>query len=158
VVLAGSSFLVAPSAAFAETTDFNADVQATIKRPDGPCADGARRCGDALLAGFGPAEWRFYLASFQPISQSCGSYTAIVTFTLEDESQLTLDEAGIVCGPGKSFFATPNFSWGNPDEVAASWEVQGATGQFAGMIGSGTDTGRSAGAHVTATYTGTLEG
>lgn len=40
-------------------------------------------------------------------------------------------------------------SWGNSLEVA--------TGQFAGMTGSGADTGLTAGAAVKATYKGTLE-
>jgi hypothetical protein len=99
------------------------------------------------------------VTSFEPTSEACGDYTATTTFTLGDGSTLTLDESGVVCGPDHSFLEGPLFtSYGNPRAFSASWEVQGATGQFAGMTGRGADTGLTAGAAFKATYRGTLEG
>ena len=106
-----------------------------IPDPAGACPDAAFRCGTAEIDGFGSAEWRFYLTFFAPDSESCGSYTALVTFTLPDDSVLSLDETGTVCGPGKSFFATPGFSWGNPEEANGAWEFLSGTGQFSDVTG-----------------------
>src|SRR5919108_4825696 len=70
-----------PSAS-AETA-FNAEVKSHIQRPVG-CPDGANLCGQATIDGFGTAEYRFFVTSFQPTSDACGDYTAITTFTLGD--------------------------------------------------------------------------
>jgi hypothetical protein len=141
--------------ASAQTTAFDANVENHIQRPVG-CPDGAYLCGDADIAGFGSAEFRWYLVSFDPVSQSCGDYTAIVTLTLGDGSTLTLDEAGTDCGPGQSFSSYPPHSYGQPQTAGGEWVVQDGTGVFAGLTGSGANSLRITGARLTATYTGTL--
>ena len=157
LTLASSLLLATAGTASAQTTTFNAEVKNKIQRPEG-CPDGAYLCGDAAIAGFGPAQFRWFLNSFEPVSQSCGDYTATVTFTLADSSTLTLDEAGRDCSPGNSFSSYPLHSYGQPQEASGTWVVQDATGQFAGMTGSGTNTLRIRGADFRATYTGTLDG
>jgi len=139
-------------------TAFNAQVRGHITLPSG-CPGGADLCGQAIVAGLGPAEYLFFVGSFDPTTASrpcgvytpLGDYTATTTFTLGDGSTLTLDEAGTVCGPGNSF-PTGGISFGNPRTFSASWEVLDATGQFAGMTGSGTDTGLTAGSALKAVY------
>jgi len=96
--------------ASAQATAFDASVTDQIQRSVG-CPDGAYLCGDADIDAFGPAAFRWYLVSFEPISQSCGDYTAIVTLTLGDGSTLTLGEAGTDCGPGNSFSSYPPRSY-----------------------------------------------
>ena len=156
-LLASGLFAFAPTHLSAQMI-FTAEVDAKLTRPDTPCPDGAFRCGEALVAGFGVAEWRLFFISFAPVSDSCGQYEAIVTFMLTDGSTITLSETGTVCGPGKSFFATPPFSWGNPDRATGSWEVLDGNGQFSNVTnGRGTNLARSAGASLRGTYTGVLE-
>ena len=158
-MLVGGLILATTGAASAQTTDFNAKVLGHITRPSGGCPGGADLCGKAAIEGFGSAQYLFFVTSFEPTSEACGDYTATTTFTLGDGSTLTLDESGVVCGPDHSFLKGPLFtSYGNPRAFSASWEVQGATGQFAGMTGRGADTGLTAGAAFKATYRGTLEG
>jgi hypothetical protein len=157
VALTGSLLLATAGTASAQTTPFNAEVKNKIQRPEG-CPDGAYLCGDAVIAGFGPAQFRWFLNSFEPVSQSCGDYTATVTFRLADGSTLTLDEAGRDCSPGNSFSSYPPHSYGQPQEASGTWEVQSGSGQFDGMSGSGTNTLRINGADFRATYTGALEG
>lgn len=151
ILAAGFTF----SQAFASTS-FNAEVKGKVTRPDG-CPDGASGCGKATIDGFGSAEYLFFITGFTPISDSCGQYTAVVTFTLSDDSVLTLAESGTVCGPGNSFFSTIGSSWGNPIDGSGSWTVQDGTGQFDGMTGSGTDEFEQAGSNLKAIYTGVLE-
>jgi hypothetical protein len=141
--------------ASAQTSVFDANVEDQIRRPVG-CPDGAYLCGDADIAGFGPAEFRWYLVSFDPISQSCGDYTAIVTLTVGNGSTLTLGETGTDCGPGYSFSSYPPHSYGQPQTADGTWVVQDGTGVFAGLTGSGTSTLHVTGARLTALYTGTL--
>ena len=151
------SLLVASEGlASAQTTAFDASVRNQILRPAG-CPDGAYLCGDTDIGGFGPAEFRWYLVSFEPISKACGDYTAIVTLTLGDGSTLTLDEAGTDCGPGNSFSSYPPHSYGQPQTAGGKWVVQDGTGVFAGLTGSGMNTLHITGARLTATYSGTLE-
>lgn len=142
--------------ASAQATAFDATVENHIVRPVG-CPDGAYLCGDVDIDGFGPAEFRWYLVSFEPTSPSCGNYTAVLTFTLGDGSTLTLDETGTDCGPGNSFSSYPPHSYGQPQTADGSWEVQDGTGVFVGLTGSGTNTVHISGARLVATYTGTLE-
>jgi hypothetical protein len=100
----------------------------------------------------------------EPLPEACngyiaGAYTALVTFTLQDGSTLTLEETGYVCGPGNSLIAPGGvMSYGNPVDGTGTWGVLDATGRFAGLSGSGVDTFRSSGAHFTASYAGTLIG
>ena len=157
VLLASVVTSATTPAAAIEATAFNAVISDKLRKPEGACPDGAFRCGQAEIDGFGAAEWKFYVTSFVPSSASCGDYTAMATFTLADDSALVVQESGTVCAPGKSFFATPGFSWGNPDQAIGSWEVQSGSGQFAGVTGGGgTDHIRSAGADVRGIYTGSL--
>jgi hypothetical protein len=157
VALAASVLLVSASTASAQTTAFNAEVKNKIQRPEG-CPNGSYLCGDAAIAGYGPAQFRWYLNSFEPVSQSCGDYTATVTFTLADGSTLTLNEAGRDCSPGNSFSSYPLHSYGQPQTANGAWNVQNGSGQFAGMSGSGTNTLRINGADFRATYSGALTG
>jgi hypothetical protein len=142
--------------ASAQTTAFDARVKNEIQRPVG-CPDGAYLCGDTDIDGFGPAEFRWYLISFEPISEACGNYTAIVTLTLGDGSTLTLDEAGTDCGPGNSFSSYPPHSYGQPQTADGKWVVLNGTGVFTGLTGSGMNALHITGARLTAMYTGTLE-
>lgn len=145
------SLLVARPAA-AQTTDFTAEIKGHAQ----VCPDGAQLCGDAIIEGFGAATYRFFLVSIQPTGEPCRDYTATARFTLADGSTLTLAEAGVGCGTGKTFFKGRPGN-GNPRRASGSWEVQDATGQFAGQTGVGDLTRHFAGAHLSSTYTGTLE-
>ena len=155
----GGMLLHVPSAA--ADTPVEADVMGHTTRDVG-CSDGAIVCVDAMLSPYGTARYSFFLTSTEGRAQACGryiggAYTAIVTFSLPGGSVLTLDETGLVCGPGNSLIAPGGLvSYGNPVEGTGSWHVSGATGQFAGASGGGTDTFRSVGASFTASYTGIL--
>ena len=140
----------------AHAADFTARVDTRQLRPAGPCDGGALRCGEAFVEGYGAADWTFTVEAFEVVSATCIDYTATTTFTLADDSTLTLSETGSVCSPGKSLLATPPFSWGNPATASATWEVTGATGQFAGLTGSGEDLLDEAGALMRGAYTGEL--
>jgi hypothetical protein len=119
-------------------------------------------CGTAYIGGYGIAEYGWSLIGANGPSGSCGphsglfDYRAIVRFTLSDGSTLTLQEVGTLCSPGNSFPTGGFNSYGNPRFFDAHWKVGSATGQFAGLIGSGTSRGTFAGAAVTAHYDGTL--
>lgn len=139
-----------------QSIDFNAEVEGQVKKPTG-CPEGAFACGGTTLAGFGSAEFLYYLTGGVPTSNECVDYTADAIFILTDGSRLVLDESGAACGPGNSFFNTPPHSWGNPTEVEGSWTVAETTGQFSGLTGSGTNSAHSTGAHLSAVYEGTLE-
>lgn len=165
VMLVGGVLLAITGAASAQTTEFNAKVLGHVTRPPGrpplepfsPCPDGASLCGQTILDGLGPAEYSILFTDFVPTSDACGDYTAIVTFTLDDGSVLTLDEVGVACGSGNTFLKGPLFtSFGNPRSFSGTWQVDSGTGQFDGLTGSGADTGLTAGAAVKATYRGIL--
>jgi hypothetical protein len=147
----------------ADLLDFRAEVDDHTTKAAG-CPAGAVVCGEATIAGYGTGEYLYVLTSVTPLPGACdgsfaGGYAAIVTFTLADGSELTLDEAGHVCGPGESLIAPGGLvSYGNPVEGVGAWDVAEATGRFAGLTGSGTNTFRSAGARIVATYVGKLEG
>jgi hypothetical protein len=155
LALAVGLLLITAGSASAQTTDFKAEVKGHQTRSKG-CPDGATFCADAIIQGFGPAQYRFFVSSFEPTSESCADVTGTVTFTLLDGSRLTLDESSEPCGTGQTFFKGDGY--GNPAYQNGSWTVQSATGQFAGMTGSGTSSAHLAGAHFSATYIGTLEG
>jgi hypothetical protein len=120
--------------------------------------DGANLCANAVITGFGSAEYSFTTTGFAFISAACGSYAATTTFKLQDGSTLTLNEAGTICGRGLSFVKGSLTSFGNPRVISGDWVVQAATGQFAGMTGSGTNTLHFEGANRNGTYSGTLTG
>jgi hypothetical protein len=152
VSLALSLLLARPAAAV--TTDFNAEINGHTQRPV-DCPDGAQLCGDAIIDGLGAAQYRFFLKTILP-GEPCRQYTATARFTLDaDGSTLTLAEAGVGCGTGKTFFKGQGY--GNPRTGTGLWEVQAASGQFTGMTGSGVLTRHFVGAHISSTYTGTLD-
>jgi hypothetical protein len=157
-LMLGLSVIAIGPGASAQTTAFRAEFDGPSPKPAG-CPDGAFVCGHGDVAGFGTADYGYFLDSFARVSASCASYIATVSIALTDSSTLTLEEAGTVCGPGGSFFPqpAPGGSYGNPVNGNGTWEVQSATGQFAGVTGSGTDTFHSAGAHFTASYVGNLD-
>jgi hypothetical protein len=166
-MLVSNVLLAYTDGASAQPIDFNARVLGHITRPSGPpplepfpaCPDGASLCGQTTLDGLGPAQYSILFTTFVPTSDACGDYTAVVTFTLDDGSGvLALDEVGVACGPDGSFLKGPFLvAYGNPRSWSGIWQVLAGTGQFAGMIGSGADTGLTAGAAVKATYSGRLE-
>ena len=154
--LAVGVLMATAGTAAAQTADVSAQVKGHQQRPVG-CPDSANLCGDTVIDGFGSAQYRFFLTSFELTSESCGHFTGTTTFTLQNGSRLTLSEFGEACGTGHSFFKGGEMSYGNPRYRSGSWVVESATGQFAGMTGSGTSTAHFAGAHLSATYTGILE-
>jgi len=147
----------------ASAAAFNVKVQGHVTRAQGTCPDGAGLCGTAHIDGFGDAQYRWCpIASSDP-SGSCGpllgwfDYGAIVTFTLYDGSNLTLYEVGTQCTPGKSSPTGSPKSYGNPRFLDAVWQVVSGTGQFAGLIGSGTSSGSFAGAAIQFRYGGAVD-
>ena len=154
-VLAGIALLT-PGAASAQTM-FQAKIIGHIT-PHALCPYGVQICGVATIVGFNaPAEYRWSVTSTSPPTKSCGSFTAwldygaTATLTLPDGSKLTVDETGTACYPGNSF-PTGGLSWGNPRTVLGKWTVQSARGQFSGISGNGTDTGRTVGGVFLFTY------
>lgn len=157
IVLA--TLLVTGASAAGGDQGFVAEIEGKQQRSEGTptgCQDGAQACGSGPIEGYGQAEYRFYVDSFAPSSDSCGDYVGTVTFTLGDGSRLTLDEQGTVCGPGRSFYATPRHSWGNPSHAQGRWQVRNGTGRFEGLSGDGTDELHSAGARTRAKYLGAV--
>jgi len=166
--LALSALLAALSLAFTGTasaqTSFQASVTDTITRPAGPCVNGAYACGTANIAGYGAATWNFYTTNSTSAYSPCGStYTATTYFTLVSDpgSTLVVDESGSLCGLGhdgaayRGYFNNGSKAFGHPFAIAGSWAVDSASGQFAGLTGSGTDLVNVAGAHAAGSYTGT---
>lgn len=139
-------------------------------------------CADADLSEYGSAKYVFSLTKFQrefcgpdlwepnmsgedvPLestTRGCGNYTGTATFTLQDGSTLTLEEVGSLTGPKRWVTGFPGrLLWWRqtiPLEGSGTWKVQDATGQFAGVTGSGDHSFDSVGAaDFTATYTGDL--
>ena len=150
--MAASLLLARPAAA--QTALFRAEIKGHQQRPVG-CPGGAQLCGDAIIEGFGAAQYGFFLISIRPTVDPYRAYTATARFTLADGSTLTLAEAGVACGTGKTF--VKGVGYGNPRRASGSWEVQGATEQFEGLTGIGSLTRHFAGAHLSSIYTGTLE-
>ena len=137
------------------TTSFQAVISGPMTKPAG-CAVGITSCGSAEIGGFGKGQFSFTITAFAPTPPSCASYEADVVFSLSDGSTLTLAEEGTVCGPGKSFFPqpAPGGSYGNPVSGEGSWTIVGATGQFAGLTGTGTSRFDQAGASLHGRYLG----
>ena len=126
----------------ASATGFQASVKATGPPPKG-CT--AFACGTAQINGYGPASFTLTLNSLTPASSpTCFSYSAVALFALSDRiSTLSLNEAGMVCGPGLSAVAQPPGLKGNghPGSALGSWSVGAATGQFSGLAdATGADT------------------
>jgi hypothetical protein len=153
LALALAPWAITPAEASAQTV-FQATVSAHNPKPQ-PCAVFA--CGNASIAGYGPATWTWNLTNLTDVSSTCASYQAISTFELSDGSTLTVNETGLVCGPGNSAASEPPTSFGHPSYATGSWTVAGATGQFQGLTGTGTDVLQAAGAELSGAYTATLD-
>jgi hypothetical protein len=157
-----SAVLLIGAPANAAATTFNADVKDQLI-PSEHCADGADLCAAAELPGYGHADWTLTLVALAPPTRPCRDLTpiadfeALSRFTLADGSTLTLTEGGTACAPGASAFTEGGLhSYGNPRSWTARWTVHAATGRFADATGTGSETGASAGAHLSASYTGIL--
>ena len=134
---------------------FQASVKGNNPKPK-PCANGDYVCGSATT-NYGDATWGFEPTGETPPAPgaSCGSYEATVTFALSDGSALVLDENGTICGPGNSIWAPgQQHSNGNPFDLAGSWTMETATGEFSAipLDTTGTDALHIAGAHSSGTY------
>jgi hypothetical protein len=146
----------------ASAAAFNVQVRGHVTRSQAACPDGAALCGTAYIEGYGDAEFRWFQIAGDDPSGSCGplsgflDYGAIVTLTLSDGSVLTLYEVGTQCTPGGSFPTGGPKSYGNPRFFVADWQVVSAAGQFAGLTGSGTSSGKIAGAGIVSRYGGAL--
>ena len=160
--LSALAVIMIPFLGVASAATFDVKVRGQLTRSQGFCPDGADLCGTASLERYGEAQYRSFLFVNGEPSQSCGphaglfDYNAIVTFTLHDGSKLKLHETGTLCTPGNSFAAGGLNSYGNPSFFDAQWQVVSATGQFAGLIGSGTSSGHIAGAAIVIQYSGTV--
>lgn len=157
---------------------FSADVPSQPIE-DAGCPEEAMVCADAELSEYGSAKYVFSLTKFQrefcgpdlwgpssgedvPLESTiygCGNYTGTATFTLEDGSTLTLDEVGTLTGPKSWAIGLPGrLTWSStPLNGGGTWKVRDATGQFAGMTGSGDDAFDRVRAVFTAKYRGTLD-
>ena len=137
--------------AFAQTLQVNINTKST--RSVG-CPNGDYLCGTANIAGYGAATWNYFVveATLTPPSTTCGTYQADSMFTLaSDGSTLTLSESGVFC-----FVSHPSKGFGNPNYITGTWTASGTGPSFAGVTGSGIDTLRGAGAHVSGSYSGSL--
>ena len=116
-------------------------------------------CGTGTVLGFGAATSAFDITDFAPIEDTnCADLAAVRVITLVgDGSVLTLDEEGVVCFPGNSFFAPgAQVSFGNPARYEGSFEVSDGTGVFESASGSGTGVFKNAGDSGHATIDGTI--
>jgi hypothetical protein len=155
------AIVVAVSLAFTEAASAQPVFRASLKATgptSPPCS--AFVCGTASIDGYGPASFTWTLNSLTPTSNpACFSYSAVVLFALSDGiSTLSLNEAGLVCGPGFSAVAQPPGSNenGHPGFATGSWSVGAATGQFSGLTdATGADTFRVAGNAFLGAYAGT---
>ena len=150
--------LLAPTAA-AQTQPFSASFKGKQTRNDPPCPGGAVFCGSGSVAGYGAATYSVVPTGVGPPAGGCQPVTAITTITLTSGAgTLTVDAAGDACFPGKSGNAPGQLrSFGNPFNIAATFEVLGGTGVFAGAGGGGTALLKGAGAHTKLTASGVLE-
>jgi hypothetical protein len=143
-VLASALWGAFPAAA-KTTVAFGADFKETVGRANSkPCRHFL--CGTGTVTGFGDATSAFDLTFFAPIEgTNCADLSAVRTITLtSDGSTLTLEEDGVACFPGTSFFAPgAQRSFGNPGVIDTTFTVKRGSGQFQGAKGSGTD-------HITA--------
>ena len=116
-------------------------------------------CGTGTVQGFGEATSAFDITSFEPIEgTNCADLEGVRVITLVgDGSTLTLDEEGVVCFPGSSFFTRGSqVSFGNPAMYEGTFEVSDGSGVFNRARGSGTDRFRNAGDSGHVTLDGTL--
>jgi hypothetical protein len=150
--------VLAPTAA-AQTQPFSASFKGKQTRNDPPCAGGALFCGTGSVAGYGAATFSIVPTGIGPPSGRCQPVTALTTIALTSGAgSLTITAAGDVCFPGNSTAAPGQLhAFGNPFSIAATFDVIGGTGVFAGAGGGGTATLRGAGAQTKLTASGVLE-
>jgi hypothetical protein len=151
--------------------------------PGPPCPN-SYYCGNASIAGYGPAFWSFdesLNVPPAPDGSDCSLYTGTSTFTLVNDpsSTLVLNEDFVFCHPGNSG-NTPNFwknTYGHPGFGGGTWTVCHeasahygcglpdpnsdqnipiSSGVFSGLNASGTDTLRTNGALFEDTWSGTV--
>jgi hypothetical protein len=116
-------------------------------------------CGAGTVQGFGGATSVFDITNFEPIEDTnCADLGGVRVITLVgDGSTLTLDEEGVVCFPGSSFFTHGSqVSFGNPARYEGTFEVSDGSGVFVGASGSGIDRFRNAGDSGHATLGGSI--
>ena len=150
--------LLAPTAA-AQTQPFSASFKGKQTRNDPPCPGGALFCGSGSVVGYGAATFSVVPTSVGPPSGRCQPVTAVTTIALTSGAgSLTIDAAGDVCFPGNSQAAPGQLrAFGNPFSIAATFDVIGGTGVFAGAGGDGTAILTGAGAQTKLTASGVLE-
>ena len=156
--LAVVGLLMSAPAAQAQTEPFSASFKGKQTRNDPPCP-GALFCGEGTVAGYGAASFSVIPTSIGPLEGSCQTATALTFITLADGSgSLTFSATGDVCYPGNSQNAPGALrSFGNPFNIAATYEVTGGSGVFAGAGGEGTATLKGAGAQTKLTASGVLD-
>ena len=157
--IAGALLAILASPASARTVvPFHAEFKETFGRAaPRPCEHFL--CGTGTIQGFGEATSVFDITSFEPIEDTnCGDLEGVRVLTLvSDGSTLTLDEEGVVCFPGSSFFTRGSqVSFGYPAEYEGTFEVSDGSGVFDRARGSGTDRFRNAGDSGHVTLDGTL--
>lgn len=116
-------------------------------------------CGTGTVQGFGRATSVFDITSFEPIEgTNCADLEGVRVITLVgDGSTLTLEEDGVVCFPGNSFFTHGSqVSFGNPASFEGTFEVSDGSGVFRRASGSGTSRFTNAGDSGHATLDGTI--
>jgi hypothetical protein len=152
-------------------------------QPGPPCPN-QYFCGNASIAGYGPAFWSFDESpNFppKPDGSDCSDYKGTSTFTLVNDpsSILVLNEDFVFCHPGNSG-NTPNFwknTYGHPGLGDGTWTVchkadpfygcglpdpisgqniPTSSGVFSGLNASGTDTLRTDGALFEIAWSGTV--
>jgi hypothetical protein len=155
-VLAVALWPVAGAVASA-TLSFQAEFKETFGRAASkPCEHFL--CGEGTVRGFGNATSALDITSFEPIEgTNCADITLVRIITLADESTLELDEEGVVCFPGNSFFAPgAQRSFGNPGEFEGTYTITGGSGSFEGAEGTGSSTFRAAGDSGHSRLSGTI--
>jgi hypothetical protein len=115
-------------------------------------------CGRGVVDGFGKATSTLDVTSFEPIEDTnCADITLQRVITLSDGSTLQVDEEGVVCFPGNSFFAPgAQRSFGNPGTFEGTFTVTEGTGVFSGAEGTGSSRFRAAGDAGHSSLSGTI--
>ncbi len=156
-IVAGLFLLASPASALT-IQPMHAEFKETFGRAaPRPCEHFL--CGTGTVQGFGGATSVFDITSFEPIEDTnCADLEGVRIITLAgDGSTLTLDEVGVVCFPGNSFFTQGSqVSFGNPARYEGTFEVSDGSGVFDGASGSGTDRFKNAGDSGHATLDGTI--
>src|SRR5918996_1937418 len=104
VLVAAAAVLPTVSAWARTTVSFEAQFKETFGRASSkPCQHFL--CGEGVVSGFGEATSTLDVRSFEPIEgTNCADITLQRIITLSDGSTRRLEEEGVVCFPGSSFF------------------------------------------------------